>query len=165
MSKLEKMTLTIKNYDAQGGGDLDALYRRVRAEDEHGNTVSFKEVVMTNYLKRHGAIAIDVPRAWYYKHASKKSIIVVGFEKNNGRVECDLDDLRIIARSTMLKGILISVAALPAGIIAATATFGVGLIVTPMCLWYGYRNVFKLPKMLSKKTLLEDFAKLGVSLR
>lgn len=46
---------------------------------------------------------------------------------------------------------VISLAAVPAGIIAATATFGVGLVIIPMFLWYGYRNVFKLPKMLGRK--------------
>lgn len=39
MSELKKLTLTVKNYDAQGSGDLDALYRRVRYEDEHGATL------------------------------------------------------------------------------------------------------------------------------
>ena len=36
MSELKKLTLTVKSYDAQASGDLDALYRRVRYEDEHG---------------------------------------------------------------------------------------------------------------------------------
>ncbi|CEL32134.1 hypothetical protein SRM1_05508 [Pseudomonas fluorescens] len=108
MSELKKLTLTVKNYDAQGSGDLDALYRRVRYEDEHGATLYFKEVVMLKYLVKHGALATDVPRTWYYKHASKKSIIVVAFEKAGGKVECDLDDLRIIARSTLVKGVVIS---------------------------------------------------------
>ncbi|WP_339490418.1 hypothetical protein [Pseudomonas rhizophila] len=165
MSELKKLTLTVKNYDAQASGDLDALYRRVRYEDEHGATLYFKEVVMLKYLAKHGALATDAPRTWYYKHASKKSIIVVAFEKAGGKVECDLDDLRIIARSTLVKGVVISLAAVPAGIIAATATFGVGLVIIPMFLWYGYRNVFKLPKMLGRKTLVDEFSKFGVTLR
>ncbi|WP_236166806.1 hypothetical protein [Pseudomonas fulva] len=165
MSDLKKLTLTVKNYDAQGSGDLDALYRRVRYEDELGNTLYFKEVVMLKYLAKHGALANDVPRNWYYKHASKKSIIVVAFEKPGGKVECDLDDLRIIARSTLVKGVVVSLAAVPAGLIAATATFGVGLVIIPIFLWYGYRNIFKLPKMLGRKTLVDEFSQFGVTLR
>lgn len=165
MSDLKKMKLTIKNYDTQALSDLDALYRRVRYEDERGNTLYLKEVVMPKYLRDHGAMATEVPRVWYYKHASKKSIIVIAFEKASGKVECDLDDLRIIARSTLVKGVVISIAAVPAGIIAATATFGVGLIIIPMFLWYGYRNFFKLPKMLGRKTLVEDLSKFGVTIR
>lgn len=165
MSELKKMKVVIKNYDAQALGDLDAFYGRVRLEDEHGKTFYFKEVVMLKYLKGHGAMVTDTPRIWYYKHVSKKSIIVVAVERGDGKVECDLDDLRLIARSTVLKGILVSIAAIPMGVIAATATFGVGLVIIPMCFWYGYRNVFKLPKMLSRKTLVNEFSTFGVSVQ
>ncbi|WP_313326069.1 hypothetical protein [Pseudomonas qingdaonensis] len=165
MSELKKMTVVIKNYDVQALSDLDALYGRVRLEDEHGKTRYFKEVVMLKYLKGHGAMVLDTPRVWYYKHTSKTSIIVVAVQKGNGKVEYDLDDIRLIARSTVLKGILVSIAAIPMGVIAATATFGVGLVIIPMCFWYGYRNVFKLPKMLSRKALVNELSAFGVSVQ
>ena len=34
MSDLKKIKVVVKNYDVQGSGDLDALYSRVRLEDE-----------------------------------------------------------------------------------------------------------------------------------
>lgn len=55
MSELIKKALTVKNYDLQSSSDLDALYSMVRCEDDKGDTVHFKQVVMLNYLKRHGA--------------------------------------------------------------------------------------------------------------
>lgn len=165
MSDLKKMKVVIKNYEAQGLGDLDALYGRVRLEDEQGNTFYFEKVVMLKYLQRHGAMSTDVPRVWYFKHLSKKSIVVLAFEKNGGQVEYDLDDLRVITRTAVLRGVLMTLAAVPMGVIAATATFGLGFVLIPMGLWYGYKNVFKLPKMLGRKTLLSDFAKAGVVVR
>lgn len=165
MADLEKNTVTIKNYDVQERGDLDALYSRVRLEDEEGNTFYFKQVVVPKYLKIHGAMATEVPRTWYFKRTSKKSIVVLAFENRDGKVEFDLDDIRLIARATVLKGIVFSIGSIPAAIIAATATFGLGLIILPMGIWYGYRNIFKLPGMLSRKRLLSDFAQHGIVVR
>ena len=165
MADLEKITVTIKNYDVQERGDLDALYSRGRLEDEQGNTFYFKKVVVPNYLKTHGAMATEVPRTWYFKRTSKKSIVVLAFENRDGKVEFDLDDIRLIARATVLKGIVFSIGSIPAAIIAATATFGLGLIILPMGIWYGYRNIFKLPGMLSRKRLVSDFAQHGIVVR
>ena len=165
MADLEKITVTIKNNDVQAQGDLDALYSRVRLEDENGETFYFKQVVVPKYLKIHGAMATETPRTWYFKRVSKKTIVVLAFENKNGKVEYDLDDIRLIARSTVLKGVVFSLGSIPAAIIAATATFGLGLVIMPMGLWYGYRNIFKLPAMLSRKTLLSDFAKHGINVR
>lgn len=165
MADLEKITVTIKNYDVQERGDLDALYSRVRLEDEQGNTFYFKKVIVPKYLKTHGAMATEVPRTWYFKRISKKSIVVLAFENRDGKVEFDLDDIRLIARATVLKGVVFSIGSIPAAIIAATATFGLGLIILPMGIWYGYRNIFKLPGMLSRKRLLSDFAQHGIVVR
>lgn len=38
----------------------------------------------------------DTPRTWYYKQIIKKAI-VVAFEKNNGKVEYDLDHMTLVA--------------------------------------------------------------------
>ena len=165
MSDLKKIKVIVKNYNVQAEGDLDALYSRVRLEDEKGQTFYFKQVVVPKYLNLHGAFVSEVSRVWYYKHLSKQSIIILAFEKNSGKIEYDLEDIRIIARSTVLKGIVFSIASVPAAIIAATATFGVGLLLIPVGMWYGYRNIFKLPSMLSRKRLLSDFAHHGIAVR
>lgn len=165
MADLEKITVVIKNYDVKALSDLDTLYSRVRLEDAEGKTFYFKQVVVPKYLKQHGAMATETPRTWYFKRTSKKTIVVLAFENNSGKVEYDLDDVRLIARSTVLKGIVFSIASIPAAVIAATATFGLGLVILPMGLWYGYRNIFKLPAMLSRKTLLSDFAQHGIVVR
>lgn len=162
MSDLKKITVTVKNYNLRASGDLDALYERVRLEDEQGNTFYFKEVVMLQYLKRQGALVTDTPRVWYFKHLAKKSIVLVAFEKPDGKVEYDIDEMRLVARSSVVKGILFSLLSIPGGIVAATATFGLGLIIIPMGLWYGYRSIFKIPSMLRRQTLLEDLKGYGV---
>lgn len=165
MADLEKITMTIKNFDVKALSDLDALYTRVRMEDAQGNTFYFKEVVVPKYLKNHGAMTTDVPRTWYFKKISRKSIVVLAFEGRGGKVEYDLEDIRMIARSTVLKGIVFSIASIPAAIVVATATFGLGLIIIPFGFWYGYRNMFKLPGMLSRKRVLNDFAQHGIVVR
>lgn len=80
----------------------------------------------------------------------------------NGKVEYDLSDLQLMARSTVLKDILMSIAAIPMGLIVANATYGVELLVTPAAFWYGYRNIFKLPAMLSNKRILSDLSAYGL---
>ncbi|WP_353231997.1 hypothetical protein [Pseudomonas helleri] len=165
MSDLKKMTVIVKNFNLQASGDLDALYTMVRCEDEEGNTHHFKEVVMLNYLKRHGAMTTDAPRTWFFKYLGKKSIVLVAFEKNSGKVEYDLDHMRLVAKSTLFKGIVFGLAAVPAGVIVGTATYGIGLLLIPVFLFYSYRNVFILPKMLRRKTLISDLASHGVVVR
>ncbi len=165
MSDLKKMTVVVKNCNRQATGDLDALYNRVRLEDEDGKTFYLKEVVMLKYLERHGAMVEGTPRTWYYKSLSNKSIVLIAFEKPGGKVEFDLDDMRLVVKSTVLKGIVYGLGSIPGGIIAATATFGIGLVLIPMRLWYGYRNVFKIPSMLRRKTLVSDLAAHGVVVR
>ena len=165
MSELKKIELTVKNYNVKNSADIDTLYDQVRCEDSEGKTFHFKEVCMLDYLKRHGAIVTDKPRTWYYKHLNKKSIVLVAFKKADGKVEYDLDHLRLIARSSILKGIVFAVAAIPAGVIIGTATFGIGLLFTPFCLFCAYRILFKIPIMLRRDTLINELATHGVIVR
>ncbi|WP_442513043.1 hypothetical protein [Pseudomonas promysalinigenes] len=162
MSELKKMTLTVKNYNLKASGDLDALYSQVRCEDSSGKTFHFKEVVMLGYLKRHGAIVTDAPVTWYYKHIAKKSIVLIAFEKASGKVEFDLDNIRQVAKSSIVKGGMLALAAIPAGLIIATATYGLGLLFIPAAFFYAYRNIFRIPGMLRRKTLVNDLAIYGV---
>jgi hypothetical protein len=165
MSELKRIKVIVKNYDVRAQGDLDILYERVRFEDEQGNTLHFKEVVMLQYLKRQGAMATNVPVVWYYKNLSKKSIVVIACELPGRKADYDIDDMARVAKSSVVKGIVIALASIPGGMVAATATFGLGLVIIPLGLWYGYRSVFKLPAMLRRRTLVEELAGFGVTVR
>ncbi|MCF5199907.1 hypothetical protein [Pseudomonas syringae] len=162
MSDLKKMTVVVKNFNLRASGDIDALYSRVRFENEEGSTFYFKEVVVPRYLSDKGALRTDPPRTWYFKHLGKRSIIVVAFESMYGKVEYDLGDMSLIVRSTVIKGVLYSLGSIPGGFIAATATFGLGLVLIPWGVWYGYQNIFKVPAMLSRKRLVADFSHHGI---
>ncbi|WP_457792980.1 hypothetical protein [Pseudomonas syringae] len=162
MSDLKKMTVVVKNFNLGASGNIDALYNRVRLEDEEGSTFYFKEVVVPKYLSDKGALRTDTPRTWYFKHLGKKSIIIIAFENKHGKIEYDLGDMQLIVRSTVIKGILYSLGSIPGGFIAATATFGIGLALIPWGMWFGYQNIVKVPAMLSQKRLLEDFSKYGI---
>lgn len=165
MSELIKKALIVKNYDLQGSSDLDALYSMVRCEDDKGDTIYFKQVVMLNYLKRHGAMNTDTPHIWYYKHLNKKAIVLIAIEKASGKIEYDIDQMRRVARSTIFKGLVYGVIAIPAGLVIATATYGLGLLFIPYGLYLSYRSVFKFPKMLRRQTLVNDLAAHGVVVR
>ncbi|WP_313739313.1 hypothetical protein [Pseudomonas sp.] len=104
----------------------------------------------------------DTPVTWYYKHLGKKAIVLIAFEKANGKVEYDLDHMRQVAKSSILKGSVFALAAIPAGVIIATATYGLGLLVIPVGFFYAYRSIFKIPGMLRRTTLVNDLANHGV---
>ena len=89
--------------------------------------------------------------------------MLVAFESKNGTVEYDLDEVRELSRSGLWAGVLIGVASIPAGIVISFATFGAGLLLIPFGLYQAYKQVFKIPAILSRKRLLEDFSQLGIS--
>lgn len=165
MSDLKKMTLIVKNYNLRASSDLDALYEQVRCEDAQGNTFHFKEVAMVDYLRRHGAFVTDSPRTWYYKHLGKNSTMLIAIEKTNGKVEYDLDNMWQVAKSSILKGVLMALAAVPAGVVIGVATYGIGLLFIPAAFYYAYRGVFKIPGMLRRKTLVDELAGHGIIVR
>lgn len=163
MSDLKKITVTVKNFDFHASQTAANLYKKVRLLDESGRIFYYKDVIIPKYLERKGALANDVPRTWFIKHIGKSAVVVVAFETKSGTVEYDLDEVRDLARSGLLAGIIYGVLAIPGGIIAATATFGVGLVIIPMGLYFAYRNIFKIPASLSRKQLLQDFSQHGIA--
>ena len=130
--------------------------------DEAGKIFYYKDLIIPKYLERKGAFASDVPRTWFVKNIGKSAVVVVAFETNNGVIEYDLDEVRDLARSGFLAGNVYGIGSIPAGLIAGIATFGIGLVLIPMGLYFAYRNIFKIPASLSRKQLMEDFANLGV---
>lgn len=162
MSNLKKITITVKNYELQASENSANLYRKVRLLDESGNIFYYKSLIIPKYLERKGALASDVPRTWYIKHISRSAVVVIAFETKNGAIEYDLDEVRDLARSGFFMGIVYGIGCIPAGIIAATATFGIGLVIIPIGLYGAYRNIFKIPASLSRKRLLRDFSRQGI---
>ncbi|WP_306108692.1 hypothetical protein [Pseudomonas sp. Fl4BN1] len=120
---------------------------------------------MVDYLRRYGALVTDSPCTWYYNYLAKKSIVLIAVEKGNGKVECDLDNMRKVVRSSVVKEFLMALGAVPAGVIIGTATYGLGLLFIPGALYYAYRGVFKIPGMLRRKTLVSDLAAHGIVVR
>lgn len=77
MSDLKKMTVVVKNFNLRASGDIDALYSRVRLEDEEGKTFYFKEIVVPRYLSDKGALRTDTPRIWYFKNLGKNRSLLL----------------------------------------------------------------------------------------
>jgi hypothetical protein len=162
MSDLKKVTVTVKNYEFHSSQDCARLYKKVRLLDESGKIFYYKNLIIPKYLEGRGAFASDVSRTWYIKNINKSAVVLVAFETKGGTVEYDLDEVRQLSRSGFWAGVFIGVASIPAGIVIATATFGAGLLLIPFGLYQAYKQIFRIPAILSRKRLLEDFSQLGV---
>lgn len=163
MSELRKVTVTVKNYEFHSSQDCARLYKKVRLLDESGKIFYYKNLIVPKYLDSRGAFAQDVPRTWFVKSIHKSAVVLVAFETKNGTVEYDLDEVRELSRSGIWAGILIGVASIPAGIVISFATFGAGLLLIPFGLYLAYKQVFRIPAILSRKQLLQDFSQLGIT--
>lgn len=164
MSQMRKMVLTVRNYKDSARGNSATLYKRVRAEDESGATVYFKDLLIPDYINKKGAFNKDVPRTWFVKETSKNVTVVVGFENNSGEFFYDSDEIKGITRAARVQGIIFAAAAVPAGVIVGIATYGLGLLITPWLLFLAYRFFFKIPNVLGHKTLQRDFQEFGIKI-
>ncbi|MBA1302585.1 hypothetical protein [Pseudomonas carnis] len=162
MSDLKKVTVTVKNFESSSSDDYARLYKKVRLLDSSGKNVYFKNLIVPKYLERRGAFAQDVLRTWYIKSVHKSAVVLVAFEAQNGTVEYDLDEVRNLSRRGLWWGVLIGIAAIPAGCIVAIATYGVGLALIPFAFYQAYMQVFKIPARLSREQLLRDFSLHGI---
>ena len=164
MLKLKKETVIVKDSIYDTVEDAGSIYRRVRVQNEGGKTAFFKELIVPRYVGKSGAMKEGVPRTWYIKNITKKKSVVIAHQKTNGEVDFDLDEVKVISRSFVLVGVYVGVAALPASIIIATATFGFGLLLFPVFLYMAYRNIFKIAPALSRATLEKELRGFGVNL-
>lgn len=163
MSDLKKVTVIVKNFEFHSSQNCARLYKKVRMLDESGKVFYYKDLIVPKYLEGKGALASDVPRTWFVKNIRKSAVVLVAFETKAGVVEYDLDEVRELSRSGFWAGIVFGLAAVPAGVIVATATFGVGLVLIPLGFYQAYKQVFKIPAILSRKRLLQDFTQHGIS--
>ncbi|MCF5141180.1 hypothetical protein GIW41_02910 [Pseudomonas sp. PA-6-1D] len=162
MSELKKVTVTVKNFESSSADDYARLYKKVRLLDLSGKNIYFKNLIIPKYLERRGAFAQDVSRTWYVKNVHGSAVVLVAFEAQNGTVEYDLDEVRNLSRRGFWWGVLIGIAAIPAGCIVAIATYGLGLALIPFFLYQAYMQVIRIPSRLSHKQLLQDFSQHGI---
>lgn len=163
MSELKKVTVTVKNFESSSTDDYARLYKKVRLLDESGKNVYFKNLIIPKYLERRGAFAQDIPRTWFVKNIHKSAVVLVAFETQSGTVEYDLDEVRGLSRRGFWSGVVIGIAAIPAGVIVAIATYGLGLALIPFMLYQAYSQVFRIPARLGRNQLLQDFSHHGIN--
>lgn len=163
MSELKKITAIVKNYEHHFSQEAGNLYKKVRLQDEAGKTFYYKDLIMPSYLERQGALIRDVPRTWFLKHIGKSAVVVVAYEKKDGTIEYDLDEVRSLARSGLFMGIVYGILSIPCGIVAGIGTYGIGLLLIPVFLHFSYKQIFKIPKSLSRKQILEDLSHHGIT--
>lgn len=164
MSQMRKIVVVVRNYKDSARGNSATLYKRVRAEDESGATIYFKDLLIPDYINKKGAFSKDVPRTWFVKETSRNVTVVLGFKNNSGEFFYDSDEVKGIMRAARVQGIMFAVGAVPAGVIVGIATYGLGLLITPWLLFLAYRFFFKIPSVLGGKTLQRDFEKFGIKI-
>lgn len=164
MSQMRKLVMTVRNYKDSARGNSATLYKRVRAEDESGATIYFKDLLIPDYLNKKGAFSKDIQRTWFVKETSRNMTVVVGFKNSSGEFFYDSDEVKGIARAARVQGVMFGAAAVPAGIIVGIATYGVGLLITPWLLFLAYRFFFKIPSVLGHKTLQQEFQDFGIKI-
>ena len=69
-----------------------------------------------------------------------------------------------MTRGARVQGLIFAVAAVPASVIIAIATYGLGLLLMPVLFFLAYRFFFKIPAILSHKTLQRDFQEFGIKI-
>lgn len=163
MSELKKVTVEVKNFEFHSSQSCANLYKKVRLEDGSGKVFYYKDLIVPKYLESKGAFARDTQRTWFIKSINKSAVVLVAFETKAGKFEYDLDEIRELSRSGLWAGILCGIAAVPVGVIVAIATYGVGLLLIPLGFYQAYKQIFKIPAILSRKKLLQDFARHGIS--
>ncbi|VVM76893.1 hypothetical protein PS631_02116 [Pseudomonas fluorescens] len=163
MSKLKKVTVVVKNFEFHSSQSCANLYKKVRLEDEGGKVFYYKDLIVPKYLESKGAFVRDTPKVWFIKNIHKSAVVLVAFETKAGKVEYDLDEVRELSRSGLWAGVLCGIAAIPVGIIVAIATYGLGLLLIPLRFYQAYKQIFKIPAILSRKQLLQDFSQHGIS--
>lgn len=164
MSQMRKVVAIVRNYQDRTSANSASLYSRVRLEDESGKTYYIKGLVVPDYLNSKGAFKHDTPRTWYVKNTAKHTVVVVGFEDSLGRFFYDTDEVKTISKGARMQGLIFAVAAIPAPVIVAVATYGVGLLLMPFFIYQAYRFLFKIPSILSHATLKKDFQGFGISI-
>lgn len=165
VSELKKMQVVIKNSVHNVSDATASSYDRVRVEDERGQTHYFKSLIVPAYVKKKGAVNEGTPRVWYVKEIKNGVSVIVAYESPAGALEYDFDEIKVIARSSVVMGLKFAVLTVPAGVIVGVATYGLGLLLMPWIAYASYRHLFKVPAMLNQKTLIEDFSKLGVAIQ
>lgn len=143
---------------------LRSIWGWLRLEDESGKTYYIKRLVVPDYLARKGAFSNDVPRTWYVKNFDKHTVVIVGFEDGSGKFYYDLDEIKTLSKGARVQGVIYAVAAVPAPIIVAVATYGLGLLLMPLFVYQAYKFLFKIPSILSQATLKSDFQGFGISI-
>ena len=164
MSELKKVVVVVRNSRYDDSTPSMTMYENVRVENEQGKTVYYKKLVVPAYLKKHGAVVEGMPRIWFIKNISKKVTVLLAYQKPDGKIEYDLDEIKLMSRGSYVTGLKFALAAVPASVVVAVATYGVGLLIFPLFAYYAYRSLLTVPAMLSHKTLSQDFSKFGVSI-
>lgn len=124
------------------------FYSYIRILDDAGNVRMIKNVGIPNTVNSY--ISPGSKGVLYFAKINKKTSIVFAYS-NNERKVYDSDDMKSIIKALKLQGIW-WVIMLPFALISILL-MGIGLILTPACLYFAYVHLSKIPGRISDSKL------------
>lgn len=124
------------------------FYSYVRILEDNGNVRMIKNVAIPNTVNSY--VSPGTKGALYFAKVNKKVSIIFAYS-NNERKVYDSDDMKAIIKALKLQGIW-WLLMLPVALISILF-MGIGLILTPACLYFAYVHFSKIPGKISDSRL------------
>jgi hypothetical protein len=159
MSDMQKATLTIENFvvEPTGSGEFN-MYKRVRVTNASGETQYFKTLFVPNHVNK--AISKGKTGTFYIADLHKGKVSCALAYEDAAGSRFDIDELKDISKSLRLTGMYFWGAGTLASFLGIIA-YGIGLILFPFVLYFGWIYFVKMPAKLKPEKVLSGLKSLG----
>ena len=159
MSDIQKVTLTIENFvvEPTGSGEFN-MYKRVRVTNASGETQYFKTLFVPNHVNK--AISKGKTGTFYISNLHKSKVFCVLAYEDAAGSKFDIDELKDIAKALRMTGMYFLGAGTLASFLGLIA-YGIGLVVFPFVLYFGWVYFGKMPGKLKAEKVLSGLKSLG----
>ncbi|KJZ67265.1 hypothetical protein [Pseudomonas fluorescens] len=159
MSDIKKVALTIENFvvEPTGSGEF-SMYKRVRVSNTSGETQYFKTLFVPNHVRK--AISKGKTGTFYIADLHKGKVFCVLAYEDAAGSRFDIDELKDIAKALRMTGMYFFGAGTLASFLGIIA-YGIGLILFPFVLYFGWLSLVKMPGKLKAERVLSGLKSLG----
>jgi hypothetical protein len=148
MNHIETVTGTIEVLGQSQFDSGGTIYSYIRILDDFNKVIMLKNVIVLNTVNSY--ISPGEKGSIYLVKLGSKGFIAFAY-KNSMRKIYDVEEIKTIAKQFKVKAFL-WFCALPFALLSIIF-FGIGFVVTPICLYMIYVYFSKLPNMINDATL------------